>query len=232
MSLARVIQRVQTLYDDQGETWCDKDYVTGFIAINSEDLEARLAALDLSYEEDYVVLSAVPAGTADLSTYQAEGGALDDMMSITALEWRRVGETDDDWAPVRRVDKVVDTDAPGNPVEGILSYSWKRGLVKISKSSIDLDLRVTAELLPAVLQSDSDNYIKGMTNVLSYWTAELIGQTRGGPISKLADVFARRGLSALDDVLAILTKQEQSIVRRIGGRRSRTRGPNWRIPTA
>lgn len=231
MSLATVIQRVQTLFSDRGESWCDKDYVTGFLSIINDDLQTLLEAFDLSYQEDDIVLSVVPAGTADLSAYQSEGNALDDMMAPISLEWRRVGEDDSEWKPVQRVDKVSDTSVPNNQVEGISNFSWKRGVIKISKSSIDVDIRVTAEMLPDVLQSDSDNYIKGATNVLVYRTCQSIAFDRGGAVSKMAPVFEKKALKAEDDLECTLVKLDQDVKRRFAGRRSQVPGARWVPPT-
>jgi hypothetical protein len=230
MSLALVIQRVQTLFLDRGETWCTKDLVTQFISVNNEDMEARLSALGLEYDEQEVVLANVPAQTADLSNYQNVGGPLDSMMVPLTLEWRMVGQGDDAWRPIPRVDKVLDTSVPNNQVQGIASFSWKAGIVKLSKSSVAVDIRINAEFLPTVAQSDSDDYVKGMTNVLAYWSAELIAMVRGGGASKLAVYFQKRGEMVMQDVTSTLQQADQLVVRRLGGRRSRMSGPLWRPP--
>lgn len=231
MSLSLIIRRVQKLFDDEGESWCDKDYVTGFIALNSDDLETELSAHELGYQEGTIVISDVPAGTTDLSAYQADAGPLASMMSPISVEWRRVGEDDSMWRPVKRGDKIIDVGTTDNQVEGIQNFTWQQGLVKISKSSIDVDLRVVAELLPDIAQSDSDNYIKGATNVIAYFTAQMIAIDRGGGVAKQAPFFEKKGLKALDNLEIILTKQEQNNVRRFAGRRSNSSGPLWRPPT-
>lgn len=230
MSLALVIQRVQTLFFDRAETWCTKDLVTQFISVNNEDVEAHLTALGLEYDEQEIVLANVAAQTADLSFFQNVGGALASMMVPLTLEWRPVGGAIDDWHPIPRVDKVLDTHMPNNQITGIASWSWKGGVVKLSKSSIAVDIRINAELLPTVAQADNANYVAGMTNVLAYWTAEMMAMSRGGGASKLAPYFKGRGDRVLEDVTATLNQADQLVVRRLGGRRGRMSGPLWRPP--
>lgn len=229
MSLTLVISRVQALFEAKGQRWCDKDYIVDFISISNEDIELELMALGLSYEEDDIILPAVPAGTTDLSSYQADGQPLDDMMSPYSLEWKRVGDPITCFANVARVDKVLDVN-PNQPIEGIQSYCWKKGVIQISPSSIATDIRVGCQDLPDVFQSDSDTYIKGLTNVLAYDVAALIGHARGGPASKLGDYFATRGAKVKDSVEATFIQQEQLTPRRFAGRRSRCAGPMWRLP--
>lgn len=235
MSVALVITRVQALHEDQGETWCDKDYVQTFLAIHNEDVETYLESLDLSYDTNVTVLPAVPAGTSDLSAYGLPGGLLQNMMLPTAVEWRLVGQDDTQWNTVPRVDKVEDAqlDVTGMPTsgEGISSYEWRKGIIYITPSSVPCDMRVRSEDLPAVLDSDSATYIKGLTNVLVYGVAAIISFVRGGPASKLGVWFQSKADAAFDTVECRMVKDEQVITRRMGGRRSGpATGGNWKMP--
>lgn len=226
MGLQLVISRVQTLFEAQGQKWCDKDYVVGFLSIHNEDIETWLGALGLSYSELDIILPAVPAGTTDLSAYQADGQQLGDMMSLETLEWKRPSEPVTSFREVPRADKVIDVN-PNDPIEGIQNYAWKGGLIRISASSIACDLRVGCQLLPDVFQSDSDNYIKGMTNCLAYGTAEMIAMSRGAGASKLGAYFQKRGQMAMDNVERIMMHEEQRTPRRFAGRRSRSGSSTW-----
>lgn len=231
MSLYLVISRVQALFEAAGQSWCDKDYVVGFLSIHNEDVELELSALGLSYEEQDIILPAVAAGTTDLSAFQANGQPLGDMMSPYSLEWKRPQDPVTCFANVERVDKVIDVN-PNAQIEGIESYSWKGGIIQISPSSIACDIRVGCELLPDVFQSDSDNYIKGLTNWLAYGVAELIGFSRGGGASKLGAYFKTRKEAVANSVESVFIQQEQLTPRRFAGRRSRIAGPMWRLPRA
>lgn len=234
MSVALVISRVQALWEDQNESWCDKDYVQTFLAIHNEDVESLLESLDLSYDTKVILISAVPAGTSDLSAYQGDGQPLDNMMLPTALEWRLVGQDDSQWQVISRLDKVRDTilGSTGTPsnTTGIASYEWRSGIIYITPSSADCDIRVRCETLPAVLDSDSTVYIKGLTNVLSYGVAAIIAFVRGGPSSKIGMWFQSKADDALETVSDRMVKDEQVISRRMGGRRSGMQGMRWKMP--
>lgn len=226
--LQRLIARIQALWDDVGGTWCDKDYILSLIAINSEDVESKLESLDLSFDTNVIVLPSVPAGTTDLTAYQSEGEPLENMMLPVALEWRLVGQDDSKWSTVARVDKVMD--AGTTAFQGVASWEWRGGIVHITPSGVDVDLRIRDEELPAILDNDSTTYVKGLTNVLAFGVAALIGYTRGGAGSKLAMKWEQMEDDALSVVIDRMVKNEQVIPRRMGGRRSTSNGPKWRIP--
>lgn len=226
MSVPKIVDRVQLCMEAQGEDWCSADYVIQWLAMHNEDIESFLENLDLSLDTDVIVLPAVPAGTLDLSEYQNDGMPLSQMMLPVALEWRLVGQDDTQWEPIPKKDKVLDVMTS----PGVASYEWRRGLVFISPSSVDVDIRIRCEDLPAVLDNDSATYIKGMNNVLAYGVAALICGSRGGPSAANAIYFEGKKETALSDVADRMVKDEQSAVRVMGSSRGRIVGPNWRVP--
>jgi hypothetical protein len=229
MSVATVTTRVATLFEDRGQKWCTKDYVQSFLAIHNEDVEAYLESLDLSYDTDVIVLSNVTAGATDLSAFQAEGGLLANMTLPTALEWKLPEEDDSKYQPIPRADKVRDVPT-AEPFRGIASFEWRKGIVYLTPSSVDVTIRVRCETLPASLDEDSGQYIKGLTNVLVYGVAAMIAFARGGPASKLGLVFQDKYEKALGTVEDTMIKNDQLSPRRMAGRRSGYSGPTWRIP--
>lgn len=235
MSVADIVLKVQAEFDDLDAAWCDKDYVLSFLSIHNEDVENLLEDLDLSYDTFVILLPAVAAGTTDLSAFQATGQSLANMMIPTTLEWRLVGDTDLQWRPIQKVDKVLDVlvAVPGGPssTQGILSWEWRGGIIYISPSSVPTDIRLRGEQLPQVLNSDSAVYIKGLSNVLAYGICEHIAVNRGGPkLSMQAQWFKQKGDDAFESVSDRMVKAEQVVPRRMGGRRNQQRGPLWRIP--
>jgi len=244
LSLALVISRVQTAFEAQGQRWCDKDYIVGWLSIHNEDVELELASLGLSYEEQDIILPNVPANTTDLSAYQADGQPLGSMMLPYSLEWRypmnplpnqpqpSPPPSDEDWKEIPRVDKPIDVipNDPDQNIEGIQSWAWKGGKIQTTPSSIAVDVRVGCQNLPDVFQSDSDNYIKGITNWLVYGTAELIAFSRGAGASKLGVVFQARKNKVADSIESLMIQDEQLVRRRFAGRRSRGRGGFLRLP--
>jgi len=237
VSVEAIVKRVQKLFQDEQAAWCDKGYILGWLEMYNEDLASYLENLDLAYDEQVVVLESVPAQTTDLSSYQLDGGQLGGMVYPISLEWKLTTENNLQFRPVDPVDKEIDTDASldGQPVQsnlaGIASWEWRGSKVFISPSSVAVDIRMRAEMLPDVVNTDSSTYIAGMTNVLAYGIAVMIADTVGGVGNgKLSIKFADRHQKALDIIVDRLVKQDQIPHRRMGGRRSVARGPLWRLP--
>jgi hypothetical protein len=105
---------------------------------------------------------------------------------------------------------VTDEKSP-SLVQGISSYEWRKSTIYISASSEDVDIRVRCAILPAVLDSDSAGYIKGMTNVIAYRTAAMIAFIRGGPQSKTGLTFQQWGDDAFSKVEDRLVKNDQNV---------------------
>jgi hypothetical protein len=99
MSVADIITTVLNCFDDQAQDRFDKDYILSFLTAENKSVENILENLDLSYDTSIYVLSPVPAGTTDLSAWQADGQTLQNMMFPIALEWRLTGQNDTQWNP-------------------------------------------------------------------------------------------------------------------------------------
>ena len=126
MSVATTIQHVQRELDDPGGKAYTVAVVLPEVAQAYKDVMAELTALDLSFDDVVAILSNVPANTSDLSSYQAAGMELENMVSPTSLEWRLVGESDENFRPVKRVDKVKDA-SPSE--QGIISWEWRKSVI-------------------------------------------------------------------------------------------------------
>jgi hypothetical protein len=237
MSVADIIQTVLNCFDDQNQDRFDKDFILSFLSTENKSVESALESLDLSNDTNIYVLTPVPAGTTDLSAWQADGQLLQYMMFPIALEWRLVGQNDTQWNPVNHTDKIIDTNlsptgvAVNSSIAGIASWTWRKRVIYISASSVDVEIRIQVEELPEPLQVDSDTYIAGLDNVLAYKVAEKIAQGQGAGSSKLALVFRQWAEDDFDPIKDRLVKEEQTVARRMGGRRSGLLGPNWRTPT-
>jgi hypothetical protein len=109
-----IINRVQTELEDavgeSGSDWTDATYILGKLAPISDDIAIRLQLLDLNYNTSEIILPNVPANTTDLSAYQQYGQVLAQMVLPKSVEWRLVGENQQQWQMVKLVDKVIDTD--------------------------------------------------------------------------------------------------------------------------
>ena len=233
-SVQDVITDIQTLFGDPAGEQIDDNYVLGFVKIQSGIIEARLETLDLSYDTAVVILPSVPANTADLSSYQTTGQPLSEIMVPTTLEWRLPGQDDTFWQEIPRLDKVQDTTTSlvggTSNLDGIQSYEWRAGIIYITPSDEVCDIRVRFEVLPTYLNYNSANYIPGLRSVLTFGTAVLIRDERGGTDGKTAKRWQDQYDRTMDDFEDRLVKNEQPIGRRMAGRRSGMQGPNFKMP--
>jgi hypothetical protein len=114
MTVQDIITRVQTELEDatgeSGSDWTDADYIIGKLVTIGDDIAIRLQLLDLNYSTVEVILANIAPNTIDLSAYQANGAPLSMMILPKSVEWRLVGETQQEWTQVQSVDKVIDTD--------------------------------------------------------------------------------------------------------------------------
>ena len=217
-SVSVLIKRVQALLSDPAGKRFDNAYLMPFIGLANEDLYAELTSVNLKYEDTVVTILNVPANTTDLSTYQATGGVLEYMMVPSKVEWRNVGESDEEWRKVPSVDEVADTNAAagGDPIASnvsyVRSYEWRGEILYLSPCENPVDLRIRFEALPADLSDEQKSIIRGVLNVLSYGTAALVAET-DGEMGKLAVNLEHRFQKALDNFETIMVKKDQLVKR-------------------
>lgn len=216
----------------------DYDYIIKWITIRNTDINNRFQALGLNFDTQVVVLTGVPANTTDLSSYQADGGELASLVTpdssdgSSPIEWRLTGQSDLFWQPVAPVRKVVDTNTAtsGDPVASdtsvVASYEWRGGIIYISPCNQAVDLRVRGDFIPSLADNDAASFVRGILNVLVYWTCESISKYgpggEGGPAHK---GFLEDAQSAEADFVCTMAKMQMNNPIRLGGRRTQWPGP-------
>ena len=223
--VSTIVSRIQNELQDFGKKWATFDYIVNFLSTANEDVCTRLESQDLAFQINVIVLPAVPADTTDLSSYQIQGSPLYGLVIPRSMEWRFVGQNDEQWQIVTKVDKVIDTNtaASGQPVAsnepGIDSYEWRGGIIYISPSNQPVDIRLRGEFLPPLLNNDSDVQIVGLTNPLVYRTCWKIANTRS-QMSNMVAVFDAQYKEAIDNYEVMQVKERQNTPQRFGGRRT------------
>jgi len=230
MNVDTVIKRVQVLLDDPRGKFFTREYIMPYLDILYEDLNTKLAAIGLEYEEQVVTLSAVAANTSDLSASQAVGQPLEYLATAKRLEWKLPGDNALAWRSVPRKDILPDV----LDVLGLLA--WKQSgqgpTVFVTPSNAAIDIRVTGDFLPFRLESEDKKMIQGVGNVFSYMVAELISAARDG-LEKQVMYFAGKAAMALDDFASWQVQQDQIVERKFGSSRPRRYGSyRWRTPLA
>lgn len=248
MTVQDIITRVQNELEDAtggaDSDWTDADYILSKLATLGDDIGIRLQLLDLNYSTNEVILPAVAANTIDLwSKYQSAGQPLSQMIVPKSVEWRLVGETQEDWTVVGQVDKLIDTDTGtgipvGAPIAGgsapapviasddptVESWEWRQGKLRISACMEPVDLRVRFAATVISLTNNSQQQIVGLTNVYVYKCCEKICASRGVGTNSLVEYFSGCYEKSCGDFEGLSVKAQQSKVIRLGGRRSGSSG--------
>lgn len=215
---ADIVQAVATLLDDPGQTNVDADYILPFMNLRKNNLIVNLAMLGLQYGEATAIFT-LPAGTSDLSSFMISGQPLQSLMEPKTVEWKQVGEPDDQYEPVDCVNELDDEPQGGNA--GIDEYAWQGGTLTVTPSTVDVVLRVKYYSFSIDLADPDDQTIRGVGDVLAYRAAELIWPIRGN--AALGVKMQQEGDQALDDFLAMSTMKMQSQVYRLPATHQRGR---------
>jgi hypothetical protein len=235
---ATAAQTMLTLAFGSKSNYADYDYIIKWMNIRNRDLNNCFQSLGLNFDTQVVVLIGVPANTVNLATYQADGGALANLVipdssdGSSPIEWRVTGQDDTSWQPVPMVGKVFDTNVstvPGTIASdsaSVDSAEWRAGVVWLSPCNQIVDLRVRGDFLPAFSGDDAASYVKGAINLLAYWTCESI--SKYGPGEEGAAIhagFLADFTNAKDDFVCMLAKAQMSNPFRLGGRRTQCMQP-------
>jgi hypothetical protein len=223
LDVADVVQAVATLMDDPGQTSIDIDYVLPFLNLKFNDVSMKLAMLGLQYGEEEACFT-IPAGTENLSNFMLQGQPLASLMVPISIDWKEVGEADEEYTPVDSVRELDDlpTAAGGSATTGIAEYSWQGGTILITPPGSDVTGRVRFKSLSATEVDAVDNLIRGAGNVIAYFTTALIYAIRGNPLK--VDMKAQ-GDEALDDFLAMSNMRDQTTFYQIQPTHKRRYGP-------
>lgn len=228
-----IIARVQTLTSDLGQDWATPDYICRHLVIANDDLEPELQMYNLDFDTQVVVLPNVSANTTSLSALQADGQPLAGLILPKTLEWRLVGQNDEQWQGVPYVQKVIDTNTgtslPGNAVTSnysvVESWEWRNGVVYVSPCSQAVDMRIRYQSLPVEVKADSSNQpVRGVTNILCFDTVLSIDTVRKASDRDFIARIEKRRAKAFGIFVTNQVKAKQGQIIRLGGRRSDTNG--------
>jgi hypothetical protein len=315
MGVQLIITRVQVIAKDMGAKWLTPDAICANLAICNDDLETELQTLGLNFDTQEVILPKVPANTTNLNGYQVQGQVLFPLVLCKTIEWRLVGQNQEQWETVEQVQKVVDTSTgtgetpTGGSVTGfainfagfggyqegdivsvlqppngsgcnlivhvlagvptgltesvgsggigyslgnnlatqgghgtgltvdilnvtpqtsvasddptVESWEWRGGNIYLSPCSQPVDLRVRFQGLPTLLNADSPfEPFRGLVNILAYWVAQFMEESRNAGVTKLSQLFEKRLIKAKANFRLAQTQGQQGQTLRLAGRRS------------
>lgn len=214
MQFQDIVSRVQFKCDDIDGTYITSEYCQAGAQDVYEWLYNKLRLVDSSFDTVVVVLPAVPAGTPDLTSYQAAGNPLATLVQPRMIRWRIPGQPDTQW---RKADGPLDfqRDMPDG-IPQLDSWAWIRYVVKLSKFSTALDLEISGEFLFDPLTS-TDNQIEIANNSNRTFACKLaseIGKARGN--QKWETTYGADADEALEDLEIAMVKANQAKTNRLG----------------
>lgn len=229
-TVSTVIKRIQVQLDDPSGKRFDTAYILGFLDQNWEDLMTEFEAYGLTFEDQVLVIQSVPAQTKDLSAYQTTGQALQYMIQPKFLEWKVVGDDDTKYKKIPLVDHLRDQQDESIST-GIANYEFRDGVIFISASAVDVDIRVRYQSAPTAFTDPTNQIIRGTTNVFVYKAASQIADRNGQ--AELAQSLAKDLWEAKDNFERVLVRMDQLKIRKFG--RMNPRGNTafgWNTPIA
>lgn len=229
MGVQLIITRVQVIGKDLGAKWLTPDAICANLAVCNDDLEMELQSLGLNFDTQEVIIPNVPANTRTLNAYQIDGQVLYSLVLCKTIEWRLKGQNQEQWEIVPQVQKVIDTDtgtgetavAVKSDDPTVESWEWRGGQIYISPCAQAVDLRVRFQGLPTSLNADSPfQPFRGLVNILAYWVAQFMAESRDAGVTKLSQLFEKRLIKAKANFRQAQIQAQQGQTLRLGGRRS------------
>jgi hypothetical protein len=148
-----------------------------------------------------------------LSSFMLPGGPLESLMQPIpgeAVEWKLPGQDDTYFDAADRMDELDDF-PPGT--QGVLQFAWEGGTIRVTPSSVPVILRVRFNALSTNLVDPSDGMVRGIEDIVAFFTAEIIWSIRGNP--QMQANCKQWGADALDDFLAMSVMNTQGTFDRV-----------------
>jgi hypothetical protein len=208
--------------------WADPDYIITKLANLGTDIGMRLQVLDLNYQTQEVIIPNVPANTQSLLPYQQAGQPLAEMIVPKSVEYRLVGQNQQEWIFVDDVQKLIDTDTgtglAGSAIDSddptVESYEWRQGVLSISPCETAVDLRIRFSGTVISLNATGQQTVVGLQNIYIYKGCAVICASRNGGPNTLSQWFDSRFEKSCADFEMLSVKSQQNMKFRLGGRRS------------
>jgi hypothetical protein len=228
MNVADLIKGVQTDLDDPDGTYFTPDYITGFLRQVYKKLANKLRLTDSDFDERIVELPNIQAGTPDLSAFQKTGQPLEELLTPRGIEWKLPGQDSRFYRLADGpLDKVRDVPDPGFP--RLDSWAFITQIVRLSKMSVNLDLRLTGDFLPDPMVAPDDQSQLPVSADVPFQTMLALRVAEANGRDKTIKYLSAELVDELDDVQIALVKGQQGQPRRLGRMNGRFPGRDLTI---
>lgn len=218
-TLGYVKQVVRSLNGDPDGDWLDDAYLNPMVN-HVYRLQINYLATFCSTSIMRVVeIPAIPAGTTDLSKWQAQQlaqgpGPLYGLRDVFEVEWKQAGQPATQYreAPVRG--KLPDV-LPGSSIFRMW-HEWRSYVIYITPLIFAADFRVRGDFSPPALTKDTDPIVlhPDLGDCLAEEVSACVQRERGN--DGHAQPFQLVGTAALDDIATQIVHGGQDVPVRIG----------------
>ncbi len=187
-----------------------------------------------SFNEAVRDVPAVPAGTTDLSAYQAAAmavaagnvaGPLNGLVNPITLETKPVGAPDNRYVEARRTGQLPNVSPASTYGASFwMQWEWRGFVIYLTPLNYAVDVRVRGEFSPPALVKDTDVLLvhPRMVEATAYGTAAMIGMERNN--DKWVATYGEQAVRVLDNLANMLVRAEQGTTTRIGRTSGRSFG--------
>jgi hypothetical protein len=220
-TLLDVKVRVKSLVGDTDGDFCTDAYLLPLINQAYDQAINYLCGTCSPFITQLQVAPNVALGTSTLAELQKPDEPLFGLVNPLDIEVKQAGQPELNYVMGTRKDILPNTSnyAPNQPLQnwfGKFCWEWRSYILYITPLSFAADIRVRGEFRPPALVKDSDPIAIHplMTVALAYSTAALIGSERGN--AAYIQNYGQQGTNTLDDISAILVRQQQGTSSRVG----------------
>lgn len=227
-TLGQVKARVRALLDDPQGSYLTDSFIVPLINEVYEDANSQIASTQSSFDVAVVEVPGVTPGTPNLSAQQAPGGLIGHLAAQPErIDWKVAGNAPSYYQLVPNYGVLPDL----QPQQGMAGWEWRSGVIWLTPSSIDVDLRIRGEFGFPPLAND-DDVLQGPPRLgysVSYGVAALIAVVRGNV--QWVQEYEAAATESMDEIMGQLVRADQGQVRRIG-RQTQTGSWGRNLPNA
>lgn len=228
-TLGDTVLRCQALMGDPTGRWVSRAFALPFIQQAYADIGKQIKNGSGKNFEAVIEVLNVPAGTSDLSGYQAYGdytrvpaiqngplvGLFDPLRLWTKTAGALPGYYRDAAGPR---DTLPFVNPPGilpGQYASVVTFAWLGNRLSITPVAGPIDIQVYGRFNPPRLQSDDDVLVLygDMTDTLAYAACALIGVERTNPA--ILTGYIERASASVDNIVADIIRQTQKNARRL-----------------
>ena len=213
--------QVKSLVGDPDGDFCTDSYLMPLMNTAYKQALNILEGTCSPFITQLQVATNVALGTSSLAAFQKKGQPFDGLVNPLDIEVKGAGLPETSYVMGTRKDILPNSTnqsegQPTNYWSGRFCWEWRSFIVYITALGYAFDIRIRGEFRPPALVKDTDliqlHPLMGVA--LGYMTAALVGAERGN--ANYVSNYGQQGKDTLDDISAMLVRQQQGTSSRVG----------------